>query len=186
MKVFLSLFLGLFVSVQAGGALAAKPGGPACGDALSTRMLELFKDPDENVSLGAMLISDQIAHDDCLVQYVIASRSPKDSVRARTVKNYYLAVTRYFDGPGKGYARTFIDEFPEDPKEFADVLAFDASLTRTVAGRMIMEVVDGTDCRHTPSYRRAARAKVERLRVTQDKAGWAAELLPDSFPVCAK
>lgn len=186
MKKLFVLFLFFCLSVPVGLSQAADAGKGACGDALSARILELFKDADETVSLGAMLVCDQVGNDECLVQYVIASRSPSDSLRARTVKNYYLAVTRYFDGPGKGYARTFINEFPEDPKGFADVLAFDASLTRTVAGRMIMEIVDSTDCRHPASLRKTARAKVERLRTTQDKAGWASEILPDSFPVCGK
>ena len=179
MKMLFCLLAGFFLLLP----LPAQAGQP-CGDALSARLLELFRDDDERVSLGAMLVCDQVLHDDCLVEYVLSSRSPADSLRASTVKNYYLAVVRYFEGPGQGYARTFVEEFPEDPAGFAEVLSFDASLTRTVSGRMILELVDMADCRRPLELRTAARAKLERLRATQDQAGWAAEILPETLPVC--
>lgn len=184
-KRLLCLSLFALLSCNAAGAGAAEGRGKPCGDALSARMLELFRDSDERVSLGAMLVSDQILHDECLVRYVLDSRAPGESVRARAVKNFYLAMVRpYFDGPGNGYARAFIDEFPEEPEAFNEVLAFDASLTRTVSGRMVMELTDMAECHRPAEVRAAARAKVERLRETQDKSGWAAEIFPDSFPHC--
>lgn len=181
MKALFCLAIGFFLLLPP-SAWACPP----CEDALSGRVLEMFQDEDETVSLGAMLVCDQVRRDECLVEYVLASRSPSDSVLARTVKNYYLAVARYFEGPGRGYAYTFIEEFPEDPDDFEEVLSFDAGLTRTVSGRMIMELVDMADCRRPPQLRAAARAKLERLRLTQERAGWAAEIFPETLPACAR
>ena len=181
--VLKALFLTFFLMTCPGPVSGAKAAA-LCGDPLSSRILALFQDADQRVSLGAMLISDYVLHDDCLVNYVLQSRKPNEDLLARNVKNFYLALARPLDVPDDGYTRAFLDAFPEDPKEFNAVLAFDASLTRTVSGRMVMEIVSMSECHRPVAIRKAAREKILRLMETQERSGWAAEIFPDAFTPC--
>lgn len=160
-------------------ALAA----PAKGHELSEKMLELFKDKNRNVSLGAMLIAAPVSDNEKLIEYVRWSLKKSDPAPDRLVKLYYLARTAM----EKDEPLAFIKAFPEDPEKFNEVLAFDASLTRTVNGLMAIYLVELTECYVNAELREAARAKVERLRAVQMLSGWSAEIFPDEdFPRCPR
>lgn len=168
-KIFAALCLCL--------ALAA----PAAASPLSDKMLELFKDKNPDVSLGAMLIAPPVGDNAELIKYVRWSLKRGESATARLVKLYYLAST----GFGSEDALAFVKEFPEDPEKFNAVLAFDSSLTRTVSGVMVEYLVSLTECNNNQDVRAEARDKVERLRMVQLISGWSAEIFPDGdFPAC--
>lgn len=154
---------------------------PASAHELSDRMLQLFKDKSRNVSLGAMLIADPVSDNEELIKYARWSLKKNDPPLERAVKRYYLARATYENED----TLAFIRAFPEEPEAFKEVLAFDASLTRSVSGVMVLYLVDLTECHTARDVREAARDKVDRLRMVQLLSGWAAEIFPDqNFPLC--
>ena len=146
---------------------------------LSDKMLELFKSSNKSVSLGAMLIADNVLDDQGkLENYVKWSLKKSDPPLDRTVKLYFLSRVN------SDYNLQFIKEFPEDPKIFNEVLSFVASLTRSVSGLMVMYLASLSECYAQANSRNAAREKVERMRMVQMLSGWAAEIFPDEFEQC--
>lgn len=156
---------------------------PAKGHELSDKMLQLFKDNSRNVRLGAMLIADPVSDNEKLIEYVRLSLQNNEPTPDHLIKLYYLART----GMGNEDPLAFIKAFPEEPEKFNEVLAFDASLTRTVSGLMVIYLVELTDCHVHKDLRKAARAKVDRLQAVQLLSGWSAEVFPDAgFAKCPR
>lgn len=154
---------------------------PAGAHELSDKMLQLFKDPSRNVSLGAMLIAGPVSDNEAMVAYARRALKKSDPVVDAMVKRYYLASATF----EKADVLAFIRGWPENPDEFKEVLAFDAALTRTVSGVMVLHLVQLTGCDYPREIYEAARDKVSRLGMVQLLSGWAAEIFPNGdFPAC--
>lgn len=170
MKKTLFLFIFLLCSTQTqAGALADK-------------LLELFKDPNEQVSLGAMLISPRVSDAGKLIAYVRSVQKPADKPYVRAVKQYFLAMAIYEEEE----RIAFINSYPEDPEAYAKTIDFDMGLTNSLGGLMIQELLTETSCDTLRSVRKVAREKILRLCKTHDASGVALELMPEPcvFEAC--
>ena len=165
-------------------ALLAEGAMPGTEPAMLQRALVgLMSSPQQEVRLGAMLLSVRVADpDNSLAVFIRKSRSPEDGPLARTVKNYALAYPR----ASTEDVLRFVREFPDDPAGFLELIRFDTHVMgQSVGGVMVELFVGMTSCQETDAtVREAARSRLPALRVAQDKSGFAAEILPAAVELC--
>jgi hypothetical protein len=145
--------------------------------------IELFKNEDQAVSLGAMLVSIDINDYHELEKYVRSTIKEKDEKWIRCIKLFVISRYTWEDVD----AVYFIESIPEDAESFRKLIDFESSVLRHPCSHILSHLMDYADKRiKRPHARIHEMAKKKIIKIEPLSDGWVGECLEPVRPEQAK
>lgn len=160
--IFLLLFVSLFFAGKVQNVNA---------QTLSEAVLELYKNSNKEVSLGAMLISQRLYDDELLAGYIHKQRNDADPLWIKTIQNYAL---NHFSQRESSLMMRFISEFPVTKQELNLLTEFEANTFTTVQSKPLEYLIELASDRDL-AIKNAAKEKLITIKGLAD--GWVANQL---------
>lgn len=144
-------------------------GLPAQARTLADALMELYADPDPEISAGAMLLTKDTYAYPTLLPYVKQSIKIDDPPYVKAVKTFLTAKWEFDD---KKSQLAFIRQFPATQEEMGDLIGFEGEV-RAAAHSPLIDYLFNLAESEDHEVRQCARRKIRQAKPFAD--GWAGE-----------
>ena len=136
-------------------------------------MLELYKNENKNISLGAMLLSVELYSTYNLEKFLRTSVDKNDIRWINCIKLYVISKFTFDDDDIKA----FIESFPDDRENFWALIKFESSVTRHPHSKILSHLISYTktdaSIYNNPELKNLALNKIHKIIPLAD--GWVSE-----------
>jgi hypothetical protein len=135
------------------------------------KFIELFRNEDLNISLGAMLISIDINDYKNLEKYVRNTINENDEKWIRCIKLFVISRYTFEDID----AINFIKSIPDDKENFQKLIEFESSVLRHPGSHILSHLIYYAKKIKRPAMSKVANKKIKRILPLSD--GWVGDFL---------
>jgi hypothetical protein len=163
----------LFIGFSAEETFAEKTAARFEDTPMAKLMLELYKNKNKDISLGAMLLSVELYSTHNLEKFLRMSIDKNDTKWINCIKLYVISKFTFDDDDVKA----FIEAFPDDRKNFWTLINFESNVTRHPHSKMISHLISyakiDTSVYKNAELKNLAVSKVHKIIPLAD--GWVSE-----------
>ncbi|MDR2574572.1 MAG: hypothetical protein LBC94_09595 [Desulfovibrio sp.] len=138
---------------------------------IAKSVLELYKNEDKNISLGAMLLSVDIFDYQELEKYLRNNVNENDEKWIKCIKLYTISKYTFDEYDSK----LFIESFPDDKENFWKLINFECTVTRCPGSNIISHLINYVKTKNAPDIQYSASYKLN--KVLENADGWVGDFV---------